>query len=159
MGAAPLALCFTAALERVWNTRKYGLVSFGIAAAITSILLGMPSVVWREVQKTPPAEYSAIDRILRDEVRPGEVIYGDPVMYYAAKMAGIRFFSTSYAGGRGYPRMTEEERSHISVLIVAPGQAGSSFEKLGGGWTRLRAYRSPYGSTLAIYRRTKTQTQ
>jgi hypothetical protein len=39
----------------------------------------------------------------------GDVIYGDPVLYYAAKSRSLVFFSTSYAGGHGYrtcPRMS-----------------------------------------------------
>ena len=159
MGAAPLAVAFSVSVEKLWIARQRLLVWFGITAATVSIWLGMPSIVWREVQKVAPAEYSAIDRILRDEAQPGDVIYGDPVLYYAAKMVGIPFFSTSYAGGRAYPRMAENERSRISVLIVSPEQVSPSFEKLGSGWTQGRTYQLPYGSSLAVYRRTIAQAQ
>jgi hypothetical protein len=154
MAAAPVTVAFSIALEQSWLARKRLLIAGGFLAGTASILLGMPSEVWRDEHGTGPGEYDVVERILRHETQAGDAVYGDPVLYYAAKAANIPFFSTSYAGGRGYRRMTDEERSRISVLILAPEQVAESFEKVGSRWTQQRIYQSPYGSSLVVYKRT-----
>jgi len=158
MAAIPVAIAFVVALERCWLTRQRALATCGALAATISIVLGMPLEISREVHKVGAGGYAAVERIVRDETRPGDALYGDPVLYYAARRAAVEFISTSYAGGRGYRTMTDDERATISVAIVAPEHAIETFEKLGGTWRQTRTYQSPYGPVLTVYRRTGVQT-
>jgi hypothetical protein len=153
MGAAPTTVAFAMCLEACWLTGKRLLVAGSLVAAAASILLGMPSDVWRQVHTTDPTDYGKLQELLRNETRPGDTVYGGPILYYAAKSSNIPFVSTSYAGGRGYRHMTDGERSRVSILILQPNEIDESFQKLGGRWTRRLTYQMPYGTSLVVYRR------
>ena len=153
MGAVPVLIAFTVALEQSWMARKSPWMAGGVLAAIAAIMLGMPSYIWQDVHKTPPNAYRVVEQFLRSEAKPGDVLYGDSVLYYAAKTAGIPFFTTSYGGGHGYPRISDEERSRISLLIVQPQQVAESFEKLGPGWIPQGTHSLPYDLSLVVYTR------
>jgi hypothetical protein len=153
MGAVPVAIAFAITLEQSWVGSRRLLLTGGVVAGIVSVYLGMPSEVWQQFHQTDPGTYAAVELMVQQETQLGDAVYGDPAMYYAVKQLNIPFFSTSYAGGRGYPRMTDEERARISTLILAPAQIPESIEKLGGEWKQKLTYQLPYGP-LVVYKRT-----
>ena len=153
MGAIPVLIAFTVVLEQFWLARQQAWIKAGVLAALLSIALGMPATVWRDVRKTPPQSYRLVEQFVRSETMPGDEIYGDPVLYYAAKTARIPFFTTSYGGGHGYSRIADEERSRMSVVIVRPDQLDAVFEKLGPGWIPQPPHSLPYGFSLVVCKR------
>ena len=157
MGATPVAIAFSVCLEKCWVGRQRFLLGAGLLAGIASIALGMPSEIWRQAVTAKSTQYFTADQILIREARAGVALYGDPVLYYAAKSQGIPFLTVTYATGRAYPRMTDAERSRISILIVRPEQITETFNKVGGDWTRQNIYQLDYGFSLVVCRRvTKT---
>lgn len=153
MGAAPVAIVFVVTLERCRLEKKWFIFTAGLLAAIVSVLLGMPTDIWRQTQKAGPEEYKMVEKILRNETRPGDVVYGDPSFYYASKKQGVPFFSTTYAGGRAYRHMSDAERSQVTILLLRPEQLTEAIDKLGDGWTKTDRYELRYGFSVLVWKR------
>jgi len=153
MGALPVAVAFAVVLDRDAREGRWGWWRAGVATGALALLLGMPLQIWQQVRHTKPSQYAEIERIVDEATRPGDVVYGDPVLYYAAKSRSLEFFSTSYAGGHGYPHMSEDERARFTAILVPPAVAKEAQEKVGGAWVRSAIYPSPYGSFLVLWRR------
>jgi hypothetical protein len=153
MGAAPPAIAFVAALELCVREQRGRLMAGGILAAFASAVLGMPAEVLRQAVQTSPSAYNEVEDLLRKEVVAGDAVYGDPVLYYAAKKDRIPFYSSTYAGGRLYRSMSGEERSQVKVLIIRPEDFDEAVSKLGGDWKRTNGYYLAYGFQLGIWRR------
>jgi hypothetical protein len=150
MGTVPVAVIFTVAIERCSSARMPRLLTLGLVTGVAAIIVGMPLQIWQEVRKTPSSEYAAVEDSFRRETKPGDIVYADPVFYYSAKEARVPFFSMTYAGGRGYRRMAEEERARVSLAMVPANEVAATVDKLGGVWVRESEIRSPSGSDPII---------
>jgi hypothetical protein len=155
MGAVPATIVFVIALEASWAERKIHFWLVGSLAAVVSLCLGMPSIVWRQVIEADPGTYRAVEAMVRQETKKANTLFGSPPVYYAAKQAKVHFLCTSYSGGRGYPRMTDDERGQISVLILVPEEVQEAFDKVGGSWTQTGSYHTAYGQFLVFGRNSK----
>lgn len=142
MAAVPVCLVFSAELETRWLGRQWPLVACGAIAALVSAGLGLGTEVWR-VSGIPGSEYSDIEELLRTEANSTDCIFGDPALYYAANTLGMRFFSDTYAGGRGYPRLSDAEASTITLVLVRREDRESSLGKIGGNWIEVGHFVRP----------------
>ena len=136
MGAAPVALLYTRFVEACRTEGRTSLAAIGVFCGIAALVVGLPLRLWREVPSITAMRYSDLDAAFRREVRVDDVVYADPIFYYAAKQARLPFYSLTYAGGRGYRQMSVQERARISVAIVAQVDVPQTVEKLGGEWRR-----------------------
>lgn len=134
MGAVPVAVLFVCLLEHLYRAPARGWFRAGCAAALVAFAVGLPLALWHETTRTPPDRYARLAAGFADTVRPADVIYGDPVLYYLAKRGGYPFYSVTYAGGRGYRTMAEAERSAITLALVTRPQVTQTRAKLGGEW-------------------------
>jgi hypothetical protein len=134
MGAAPVMVAFVMTLEASNRPGRRDVYLVGIAVAVAASLVGMPLRVWRDVAARGPSQYSRVEQAYRTEAKPSDIVYADPLFYYAAKKAGNQFYSVTYAGGRGYRSMSAEECSGISIVMVSVTLADETRRKLGGSW-------------------------
>jgi hypothetical protein len=153
MGAAPVAVAFTIVLEQSLREHRTLLFACGLAGATAAVLAGMPYELRSEVRSAPPGVYAAVEGEVRRASRRGDILYADPVFYYAAKQAGLEYICTCYAGGRGYRRMTDGERASVSLMMIDSGQERESIARLGGQWVREDGFVSPYGPSIVVLRR------
>jgi hypothetical protein len=153
MGAVPVFIIFAMSLEQCQIMRYRFVLLVGILAGVTSIILGMPKELWQQWGQSHLDAYKPVEQMLRHDTKAGDAVYGDPVFYYASKSQGIPFMTTTYAGGFAYPRMSDKERSEVTVLIVKPDEYDQSVEKLGGKWIKIDSEYLPYGFVVTAWKR------
>jgi hypothetical protein len=153
MGAVPVFIIFAMSLEQCQIMRYRLVLLVGILAGVFSIILGMPKELWQQWGQPYSDEYKPVEQMLRQDTKAGDAIYGDHVFYYAARMQGFPFVSTTYATGLLYSRMTDEERTRITVMMVRPDEYAESVDKLGGRWEKIDSEKLPYGIEESVWRR------
>jgi len=163
MSLIPAALCACAALKRHRGDRA--MVLLGLALLGYGAARGLPRLLYEHSLDASARDYSQVRRFLADNIRKDDWLMGDPALYYAAKASGIRFFSLTYAGGRGYRRPEEADR--ITVAIVQPKDLPEVEQKVAGSWKSTGAvlstehlvvrhfdtHRLPRYYKLAVYRK------
>lgn len=153
MGAVPMALIFAIGLEQCWLLRRRELVVVGMFACASAILLGVPDAWWQLGRPNQDVDRQ-VDQILIRETKAGDNLYGDMVFYYASQARSIPFMTTTYAGSRAFPRMSDEELSRISLLMLTPEDYSKFIGQLGGQWVRVSTENMPYGFSVGVWRRT-----
>lgn len=154
MGSVPVLILFVVVLEQLLHEHRRVMLGVGFISAFASLILGLPFDIWDQTRHASPQSYAVVEQLLRNEVRSGDEVFGDPVLYYAAKNQSIPFYSSSYAGGRAFRRISDGEASRINLLILKPYQYDESKAKVGGDWSLQQTYWIPYGFSLAVWRRT-----
>jgi hypothetical protein len=110
------------------------LAKSGAAVALcASALIGMPMQLASAIWFWQERDYSRVIDLVQAHVSKEDWVYCDPSAYYPAKaMAGAVFV-------QGYDKFdrffTPEEKSRISIMIIAPYWLERSKEKLGGSWS------------------------
>jgi hypothetical protein len=140
MASVPAAIFVAAAIQKLGDARAPATVATLLAAVVVAIALGLPRQLLSEARGGGPELVSMANSIVATEAREGDVLYGDPALYYPAKTRRLDFYSTTYAGGRGYRDILPAERDAVTLLIVPSGQEADVMAKLGGQWKLVRAY-------------------
>lgn len=153
MAAVPLGVAFAVTLESLRSKAASTMSAIGLVAAIGSIALGLPRTIWNQVGQTPPGAYESFDLELARVVRADDFVLGDPIVYYAVKPRAARFYSLTYSGGRGYPRMSDDEREGITLILTRRTDSASAMRRVDGEWHEVTTLESAYASDLAVYRR------
>jgi hypothetical protein len=159
MASVPAAVFVAAAIQKFADVRARAVVAALLTAVVLAIALGLPRQLVLEVRAGGPTLFVLANSIVATEAGEGDVLYGDPVLYYPAKTRRLDFYSTTYAGGRGYRDILPAERDAVTLLIVPGGQEAEAMAKLGGGWKLVRAYPVQPGASQEewrVFRRTRT---
>ena len=153
MGGIPVVLLFVITLERICRERRKALLILGVFASVCSMALGLPYILWKNISEVNPESYSVIEGIVQQDTKSREVVYGDPIVYYAVKQTNRRFISSSYAGGRGYPQMSIQETAGVLTVIVEPENVSKTITRFGGKWILVRRYPNPYRALVVLRRK------
>jgi hypothetical protein len=140
MASVPAAVFVAAAIQKFADVRARVVVAGLLTAVVLAIALGLPRQLVSEVRAGGPILFVLANSIVATEAGEGDVLYGDPALHYPAKTRRLDFYSTTYAGGRGYRDILPAERDAVTLLIVLGGQEADAMTKLGGGWSLARAY-------------------
>jgi hypothetical protein len=136
MTYVPLCLCVCATLSTtsfpMWLRRASG----GMLAIAVAVGAGPHLVVaaydWRD------RDYETVRSLVRENVTNADWLYGDHVVYYAAKPVAARVFMPVYL-----PAMLDAEKQRLSVLVIAPDSLDEVTNAVGGDWISTGARLKP----------------
>lgn len=77
-------------------------------------------------------DYEPVRRLVQEAVRPDDVVFGSPQIYYAAKPVAREVYTGTYLQA-----MSDLERREVSVLLVDPKLFPEMERELGKGWVPI----------------------
>lgn len=136
MTYAPLCLCVCAALSStslppLWRRASGGALMLAVGVGAGPHLA---AAAW----DWPERDYERVRAFVRQHVTAGDWLYGDHVVYYAAKPLAARVFMPFYLAA-----MPEDEKRRLTVLLVAPGNLTEVTNTIGGHWVSTGDRLSP----------------
>jgi hypothetical protein len=123
-----------------------------VGAALAAVCLGLPlrlllTAAFCEV--TPRAE---LMNQVAAQVHPDDVVFSEYATFFEAKRVTPQVYVPFSARGLGPISragldLTPEQREHVSVMIVSPGQKDPTARYFGGDWV---AVSDPFGDSVAL---------
>ena len=129
VGAIPLYLAVCLIFDNALVRYKYLIGGFLLLISFASYPMQLFSIGSMHYDNFKKLEEFAEQNIYKDDC-----IYSDDVIYYFVKPKVLEYYSTGYAGGRGFPDIPQIEKSKINVLFQPIGSIQYSMERLGGVW-------------------------
>lgn len=135
MAGVPVTFCFCATLEMALEeTDRKVLHGVLVATSVAACLQGLPMHLVGSFREYGPVGHAQVTALCDAVMKDGDVVYGDPLIYFQAKKRDLTFFTPTYAGGRGYPRMSEAERQSITLMVLKEGEIEEGQRRIGGAW-------------------------
>ncbi|PAW75424.1 MAG: hypothetical protein B9S32_17875 [Verrucomicrobia bacterium Tous-C9LFEB] len=128
MAILPVAACVCAAAESLANRRQSRVV---LVAVTVLSLAWLPVWIALASSMAPRRNLAAVEALVSQVVKPGDVAVGDFASYYALLPRAKRFYSEAYVTS---PALSEAERRSITVVVVRPLFAPAVLRALGGEW-------------------------
>jgi hypothetical protein len=125
----PLSLCVCATLTSVESSGGPRRLSRALVAA--ALLAGIPLNAVNAALDWADRDYGPVETLIRNNVIPGDWLYGDFTAYYAAKVHAGQVFMPNYLLTTPF---RPDEKARITVLVVDPNNLRFATNAIGGSW-------------------------
>ena len=110
---------------------------------VLALMVGLPVQLARAYADRDARNYDALRAYVRARVVPGDWVLVAPPAYFAVAELGAIPASVGYATGRLAPKIPEDQRRRINLMIVRPDEVDRNIARLGGSWKPSGAAFSP----------------
>jgi hypothetical protein len=146
MTFVPCAICLMMILEELWDSLSIKFRIATIVALAVAAGIGLPARLAFLALYSEQRNYSTLKILVDEQILPSDRIYSNGPAYFAAVASNPHVLSEGYL-----LRMTPDEISQISLLIVSPEKFAEVEARIPGPWIKTAELMPQSSSPLGAY--------
>jgi hypothetical protein len=146
MTFVPCAICLMMILEKLWDSLSIKFRITIIVALAVAAGIGLPARLAFLALYSEQRNYSSLKTLVDEQILPSDRIYSNGPAYFAAVASNPHVLSEGYL-----LRMTPDEISQISLLIVSPEKFAEVEARIPGPWIKTAELMPQSSSPLGAY--------
>ena len=147
MTFVPCAICLMMILEELWDSLSIKFRVAIIVALAGAAGIGLPARLAFLALHSEQRNYGSLKTLVDEKILPSDRIYSNGPAYFAAIASNPHVLSEGYL-----LRMTPDEISQITLLIVSPEKFNEVETRIPGPWIKTAELKPHSSSSFGAYR-------